>query len=87
MRSEALPSQNLIFFDFLKVSFFIESKCPHISSRESTKILLPLEIVTGLSVFFLSVRQGVFRYEHSSCIPPESVTTKFACFIKNKKLP
>ena len=43
--------------------------------------------VSGLSVFFLIVKHGVFKIQASSCIPPESVKITFAYFwraIKSK---
>ena len=39
-------------------------------------------IVSGLSVFFLIVIQGVLKIQVSSCTPPESVKTILACSCK-----
>ena len=48
-------------------------------------IFVPHSTVTGLSVFSLTVTQGMPKHVVSSWMPPESVTTIAACFIKHRK--
>jgi len=48
-------------------------------------IFVPLSTVAGLSVLSLTVTHGILRKVVSSWMPPESVTTMVACFIKQRK--
>ena len=48
------------------------------------RVFVPSLIVIGLPVVVLSVMHGVPRWVVSSCMPPESVIAKVACFSKHR---
>ena len=54
------------------------------SLSSPTRIFPPASRVSGLSVFFLRVRQGVPSIRASSCTPPESVSTNLAAFNRER---
>src|SRR6516225_33067 len=85
IRSPACPSQS--------GGCLLASVCPSLrraaltiaSRRLSTSSLVPIVIVTGLSVFGRAVRQGIPRNVVSSWTPPESVNTSDALLSNAKK--
>ena len=53
-----------------------------LKSFEETNVFVPKVIVSGRSVLGLNVIHGTFKYDVSSCMPPESVITNQEYFIK-----
>ena len=75
------PSQFLGIFPCFHIPLII-SKTLFLISPPFTNWFVPSQIVTGRSVFSLTVKHGIFKYVASSCIPPESVRTKAEFFNK-----
>ena len=85
IRAAALPSQFLGIAPPLFLRSWRRIAAWTISFFVPATIFVPHSTVTGLSVFSLTVTQGMPKHVVSSWMPPESVTTIAACFIKQRK--
>jgi len=85
IRAAALPSQFLGIAAPLFLRSWRRIASWTFSFFVPATIFVPHSTVTGLSVLSLTVTQGMPKHVVSSWMPPESVTTIAACFIKQRK--